>query len=722
MGYSMDQKNGFFEAVESMKKYRRADLIDEKGRSLLEKLYTDLLPDEFVLKKAMLTNTTFFIGRKGTGKSTIFLRLEQELRKKENFLSCYLDVKTIYEKSQSQNSSIAKVKEVIPEELFNNYLIERTFIQNTLIAIQEELNMKYNSLGDKIASIFVTTKSESVKERIDELLQRVSDNQTLENIEIPLLKSISSKLKNTYEDFKERETKLGGAEITGGVKGGGPEVGLKTDSGFIWKKGCKDAREIENEFSSVFLQVFQIKEIINEIKSILKILKIDHLFILLDDFSEIDDHAIRRFVDVILAPLNNWSDEFIKFKIAAYPSRIYYGKIDPGKIDTIYLDFYNLYSQFDRDKMEISAIDFAKRLVDSRVKHFTGLETSDFFDTESLSIEEYYGLFFKVSMNVPRILGYILSYCYQSKTIYDKKINKTDIESASQRYYEDKLLTFFDSTTFSLLSLDEKISILQLRDLLDKISNKLTENRKKIQTKELSGSSYLPTVPYSSHFYFNPDLEKFLKTLELNFFLNKYNDMSDKDGIPSSIYCINYGLSKKLNIPWGKPEGTQYRKYFIERPFSFNKLIVEFLKESKRIQCINPECGKEYSIDELKYLEFNNFKCNICSSPVETKSISETITKEIESIDKTKFLPIPELKIMQELLKSDESLYAREIAQEIDYSGQLVGWRGKKLAEDHNYITRIREKEGASYKYKLTSEGSRYFEISKIQTLNYPKK
>ena len=100
----------------------------------------------------------------------------------------------------------------------------------------------------------------------------------------------------------------------------------------------------------------------------------------------------------------------------------------------------------------------------------------------------------------------------------------------------------------------------------------------------------------------------------------------------------------------------------------------------------------------------------MCSSPVEIKSISGTITQEIELIDKTKFLPTPELKIIQELLKSEEPLYAREIAQEIDYSGQLIGWRGKRLAEDHNYVTRIREKEGASYKYKLTEEGTKYFD------------
>src|SRR5690606_17817918 len=146
-------------------------------------------------------------------------------------------------------------------------------------------------------------------------------------------------------------------------------------------------------------------------------------------------------------------------------------------------------------------------------------------------------------------------------------INRTDIESASQKYYEDKILSFFDSTTYSLSSIDEKISILQLRELLNKITERLSENRRRIQTKELSGSSYTPTIPYATHFHFTQDIEKFLKTLELNFFISKYNDQSDKDGIPSSVYCINYGLAKKLNIPWGKPEGTQYRKYYIERPF-----------------------------------------------------------------------------------------------------------------------------------------------------------
>lgn len=711
MSYSEKEKDGFFEAVESLKKYRRADLIDEDGRSILEKLYTDLLPNELILKKALLNNTTFFIGRKGTGKSTIFLRLEQELRKKDKYLSCYLDVKTIYEKSQSQYSSIESISDLIPENVLEKYLIERTFIQNTLVAIQKELDEKYDSFTERFSkAIGRQTKSEAIKERLEEILARISNNESLEKIELPLLKKVSSRFKTNTQKSSKNELNLGGGEVSVGLSAEGVDGKIKTESGL--KKGSYDTQieELENEFSSILLQVFQIKEIISEIKEILGLLNIDHLFILLDDFSEIDDNAIRRFVDVVLSPLNNWSEEFIKFKVAAYPGRLHYGKIDPGKVDTVHLDFYNLYSEFDRDKMEENAVNFTQRLLQSRIKYYTGLTPDTFLDTDSANLEEYYTLFFKTSMNVPRILGYILSYCYQSKIVYGKKINRSDIETASQKYYVDKILPFFDTTTYSLMNIDEKISTLQLKDLLNEITHSLGEIRRKISTKELSGASYISSKPFASHFHLRADLEEFLNTLELNFFVSKYNDMSDKDGVKSSVYAINYGLANQLNIPWGKPSGSKHRKYFIERPFNFSPLIVNFLESSKKIKCSNPDCGKEFSADQLEKLEFNNFKCNACNHDVLVHSVSDSIQKKIESISPEKFLPTPEIKIIQELIKSDSPLYAKEIAGEIDFSGQLIGWRGRKLDIDHGYVNRMREKEYEPYRYELTDKGIDYFE------------
>ena len=79
---SKEELEGFRAATESLKLYRRADLNDpEHGTSLIEELYVDPLPEDDVLKTVLRPHTTFVIGRKGTGKSTVFQRLQHELRK-----------------------------------------------------------------------------------------------------------------------------------------------------------------------------------------------------------------------------------------------------------------------------------------------------------------------------------------------------------------------------------------------------------------------------------------------------------------------------------------------------------------------------------------------------------------------------------------------------------------------------------------------------------------
>lgn len=708
MEYTKIQMDGFFEAVESLKKYRRADLIDVKGRDLLKILYTDLLPNDYILKKSLKENTTFLIGRKGTGKSTIFLRLEQELRDKKGYLPCYLDVKTIYESSQTKLSRISELEKILSPELIEKYLIERSFIQTVLSTIIDEVTKKFDSNIDKLLELVGLTKIESVKEKLTELKHNIEDNQYLQSIEIPILQTISTSKKKYKEESEEKKTAIKGFDLTGGFSITGINGGIKSDSGIENKNNSKSIVEDDNDFSSVFLKVFQIKEIITAIKETLSILKIRHLYILLDDFSEIDDQSIKTFVDVILAPLNNWSDEFIKFKVAAYPNRIYYGKIDPGKIDTINLDFYNLYSEFDRDKMESNAIGFTKRILEKRFINYVKSTPEPFFDLSKNSIEDYYEILFNASMNVPRILGYILSYCYQSKIIYNNKINKSDIESATQRYYEEKILSFFETTTHSLISLDEKVSALQLKTLLNTFISKSKEIKRRITTSDLKGSIYLIKEPYSSHFHFDPRFEEFLKTLELNFFISKYNDLIDKDGTPVSIFSLNFGLCNKENISWGKPMGTKYRKYFIERPFNYNKIINEFLSDAKRIVCSNIDCQKQFDIEDLKFLEFNNNKCNNCQSPVIVETLADDIKEVIAKIDDSKMLPAPEVKILKELQNSDTKLFARDIAQEVDYSGHLIGKRAKKLDEDHGLVER-ESSAGKPYKYKLSEKGKSFF-------------
>lgn len=98
----MDKKqlSSFEEAAQSLKRYRRAELINEaSGASLIAELYVDPLPNDHIVQTMLKANTTFLIGRKGTGKSTIFQRVQHELRKRPNYTSAYIDIKTVYESS-----------------------------------------------------------------------------------------------------------------------------------------------------------------------------------------------------------------------------------------------------------------------------------------------------------------------------------------------------------------------------------------------------------------------------------------------------------------------------------------------------------------------------------------------------------------------------------------------------------------------------------------------
>jgi ABC-type transport system involved in cytochrome bd biosynthesis fused ATPase/permease subunit len=129
----------FHEAVQTMKRYRRADIENEKGESLVRRLYVDPLPREHVLNLAIKENTTFLIGRKGSGKSTILQALQHELDQDRRVASAYIDIKTVFESSQvdhevlrkaieqSTASSAASVQEVLLMRTFLREIIKEDY-------------------------------------------------------------------------------------------------------------------------------------------------------------------------------------------------------------------------------------------------------------------------------------------------------------------------------------------------------------------------------------------------------------------------------------------------------------------------------------------------------------------------------------------------------------------------------------------------------------------
>ena len=696
------EKNGFLEVAESLKKYRRADLVDQNGESILDELYVDLLDGNIILKRCLLDNTTFLVGRKGTGKSTLFLKLESEYRKKPGYFPCYVDVKTVYESSKTVVINQDYLQEYFRGEQLQKYLIARNFIQSVLKKIYEEIDKQSQNFLDKVAGNLFGNSKKAIKEEIQGLIRKVDDNKEFQRIELPALQEIK-----TIHDVTNRNSKACAKrwDFHFGKKYSDLENTEQAGGELSSERAAnsENAKKMEESLTDICLKVFDIQQVIADIKAILGKMKIQHLVILLDDVSEIENDALELFVDTIVAPLNNWSEEFIKFKVAFYPNRIHYGKIDPGKIDVVNLDFYNLYSEFDSNRMEENAIDFTRRVLNNRFNYYTnGIEK--YFDEK---LEDIYETFFKVSMNVPRIMGYILSYLYVSAIIYGKRIRKVDIENASEKYYDEKIEAFFKASTYCLLPVQENRKIYQLEELKNVLISRSKEIKKQILSGELTGKLYQKSCPYASHFHIAKEAEQYVMSLELNHFITKYDEKSNRDGRAVSIYCFNYGLAKKNNIPWGKPTGKKYRTYFIERPFNYTTLILNQIKEVKVLKCTNSECGRVFSESDRGGLEFTHFKCPDCQAAVVEESVIDAkIEEKLKNITLEK-ITVEEMDVLLALNAQLGSVYAKDIATDVDMNSQRIAKIFKKLAEDKKLV--IRDTTSVPYKYKISAQGRLYF-------------
>ena len=130
--FTGEELDRFAEAIQSLKLYRRAELESPQGEDLIEKLYVDPLPHDHVHKLLRRPNTTFLIGRKGTGKSTVFLRAQKSLLNDKAVVSTYVDIKTVFESAQVDSGSIAELSQVdgsLPEDALNRLFLMTGFLK-----------------------------------------------------------------------------------------------------------------------------------------------------------------------------------------------------------------------------------------------------------------------------------------------------------------------------------------------------------------------------------------------------------------------------------------------------------------------------------------------------------------------------------------------------------------------------------------------------------------
>jgi Cdc6-like AAA superfamily ATPase len=700
--WSSKQLQGFQAAAQSLKLYRRAELPGSDAESgLVGELYVDPLPQEYVLQTVLKPNTTFLIGRKGTGKSTIFQRLQREIISIKSATSAYIDVKTLYESSQVDQALLDRLVEthrgVSPDDL-QKLLLYKSFLKMVIDEIRSELKKRAEStFWERIKTTFSGGLDELFGD-LDELTRSVNEDRFASVISAKMVKRVE-KRGTRAEAAVSSEVKVKMANA--------PSAALS--AGTSQSDEATEAQELE--FADVLMRAFSIKEFLAELKALLGKLSIRHLYVLVDDFSELPVQAMELVVDALLAPLNNWSDEFVKFKVAAYPGRVYYGAIDRTKIDEVFLDLYRLYGSGDVSTMEDKAADFTRRLIERRLRYYADCGFEMFLDRTREDVWKL--LFFATTAN-PRILGYLLHYLYESHLIYGRSIGVRAIREAARRYYDEKIESYFAMNQFLHEAFEERSSIFGLKELLESVVSRAKDLRSHTSAvmEKIGGQ------PPTSHFHVLVPFEGMLLTLELNFFLTKYYEMSDRDGRKVSVFALNYGLCEKYTIAFGRPEGQrEFRLYFVERIFDYTPLLQGYLEKNQEIVC--DTCSQKHGLEKLEALRLYGMRCPTCpTGTCRVINLSRKYESLLRAVDKEMLLPGTELGILHTLQSEGEAMFAADIAAELDCSYQLVGRRGRNLWE--RGLVKRTENEAGRRTFEISSAASeRYFKgLDEVARLN----
>lgn len=599
----------FAESLKLVRKYKIEEFIENKN---IDDIYTDLLPNNGVISKLNLPRTTILVGRKGTGKSTIFQKSQKDLISNRKCISIYIDVKSLYDNS---TPDIPDEVKILSAELYK-YLIYSNLIKEIIIETKNRLDdFVQVSIIKKLLG-FDLAQIDQINERLNEIESSIND----------VIKHIDGSLIQTFKQTNQNEETASDSL----------KLDLSKDPKLsISSQDTKNAT-IKTEFERTLVSYLDIKKsLISKLKEIKNILNIDHLYIFLDDFSEINEDAQKIFMDWFIAPLNNLSDDFIKFKIAVYPNRFYYGKLDNSKIDEISLEFFDAFYTFEKQvdipKMEILALDYTKRLLKKRLDiFFPNNHWERFFE---MSEDKLFDILFSVSFNNPRKIGYILSYCYESCLIHNSKISIKAIEKAAHRYFNDITLKYFLANQYVMKPFEDKTSNEHQYELLNKIIARQKINALSTTKSQIYGK---PT----NHFVVNQEISNLLDNLELNGFITTYNKTYDNLNQLSIIYSLDFGLCQRNALNFMRAKSTKLFTYFSQIRFNMNILISDYFNQTQIIRCNN---GHEFPYEMLDTLKRFRMRCPDCLDD-DKKGICEITLSSNEIREKLKSIESKRLK------------------------------------------------------------------------------
>ncbi len=500
-----------------------------------KKAYVQLIPDDICIKALFQTikerKVNYLIGRRGAGKTTILKRARTEclesffikkdldyLKQEKMVLPIYIELKNLFLNVLDKIS--LKGDEI--DDL--GYLIRNLNI---------ELIRQVENTYDELRGLGVISDTMFLK--IEDLINKQINN--LVNTDPPISKVNDEELRNYYTILKSSIE----------------EISYYSDNEKLLFESGKNEKLL-----TIFKNLFDIdvfKELFNDLK-LIKEFPLNYIHFLIDDFSEISIINQKIIIESFVEPLfKDVSD--LCFCIACYPKLYYTGSLKKQQdYQTIELDYCKLCSDEPYERRIQRGIDTSIQLVFKRLNS----ELADVFrDVKSLNIlfddvSSFFKHLFFMSMNVPRLIGLILSHPKCIMTLKMKsKLSINRIIEASEFVYREFLYKDYFSSILKESKSNYYFSeheIIHDKYLIDKLIRVMKEDFK----GKPNGFFIIDEEMIKSK-------DNLISRLEMMGFISRLSSLSEKKILFCFYYggCtqnkINFSLDKDLNF-WSENENT----------------------------------------------------------------------------------------------------------------------------------------------------------------------